>query len=89
MIQVHFYNETNENKPFFEKTMESPPRMGEEVMVLIDPTNPRMRANFSVVRVMTTTAIFETGFEIKTIVLKEITVNQGQADINQNQASSQ
>lgn len=90
MIEVHFYRENSKNEVFFKKMMESPPRVGEEMEVLVDPSNPIKRAYYEVVHVKTTTAIFETGTpEIKSIVLKEVEANQGQVDINQNQTPSQ
>lgn len=90
MIEVHFYNENSKNEVFFKKMMEFPPRAGEEMEVLVDPSNPIRRAYYKVIHVKTTTAIFDTGTpEIKSVILKEAEVNQGQVAVNQNQAPSQ
>ncbi len=90
MIEVHFYNENNKSQVFFKKMMESPPRVGEEMEVLIDPSNAAMTAYYEVIHVKTTTAIFDTSApEIKSVVLKDVVSNKGQVAVNQNQAPPQ
>ncbi|KKK93584.1 hypothetical protein LCGC14_2691400 [marine sediment metagenome] len=90
MIEVHFYNENSKNVVLFKKMMESPPGLGEEIEVLVDPSNTERRVYYEVIHIKTTMAVFETGpQEIKSIVLKEVKANQGQVDISQVQAPSQ
>ena len=73
MSSILFFTTDNPNKPFFQKHMEAPPRKGEHIYVLTDPSDNTRYALFEVVDVVTITHMYVSDIpEGKKVVIKMV-----------------
>jgi hypothetical protein len=81
-VEVLFYNRNNPSRVIFSKFMSSPPRIGERMSVLINPTDDRSIVQYIIDEVITVVTSYESGRpESKIVFLRED--NQANMTIDQ------